>query len=453
VKLPVPQQIMADGSAVSAAMRQWMTNVSQSAAVALNTIDNVLDYGAIADGATDCTAIFQRAIDTIAARGGGELRIPPGRYWFDGVLDLPRYVNLVGECVGPMSAHLTGLKDPEANTFAPIMLVTNTVTEFITSAGGNVSDLVFYYPEQIDPDSVSTPTTYPATILCGPAVVYRCYFSNSFIAVNIMSGRSRVQDCFIGALYRGVYVDYAYDTCVIDNCHFWVFYDCQLDNDMPNTFPSGIGTWALANGIAIDARRCDSLILSNLLILNYFVGIQLADSPDTQPTYQSGYGHGSNIDIDGVVYGIYCTSSNNAADGWKFTNVSIAEGHATGQYGIDMPAGGAEAPLVQIIGGHTRGTWAGANYRVSAGKLRLTDFLGVTDVGALTAPAVPASTVAATNTFPHDVRVHIYGGTTTVVAINGTTTGLISPCSIMLLPGETVTITYTVAPAWTWFSA
>lgn len=66
-----------------------------------------------------------------------------------------------------------------------------------------------------------------------------------------------------------------------------------------------------------------------------------------------------------------------------------------------------------------------------------------------TAPAVPASTVAATNPFTFPVPVTITGGTVTAVVVNGVTQGATS--GYFLVPvGGTISITYSVAPTWSW---
>lgn len=70
--------------------------------------------------------------------------------------------------------------------------------------------------------------------------------------------------------------------------------------------------------------------------------------------------------------------------------------------------------------------------------------------GALTPPAVPASTVAATNAFGVAVLVTVRGGTVTVVSVGGTTIGTTG--GTFLVPaGSTIAITYSVAPTWTWY--
>jgi hypothetical protein len=75
---------------------------------------------------------------------------------------------------------------------------------------------------------------------------------------------------------------------------------------------------------------------------------------------------------------------------------------------------------------------------------------GVT--GSLTPPAVPASTVALTNPFPLDMTVFITGGTMTLVSVDGSGIGIAtSPIYLRVRAGGTITITYTVAPSWSWY--
>lgn len=69
--------------------------------------------------------------------------------------------------------------------------------------------------------------------------------------------------------------------------------------------------------------------------------------------------------------------------------------------------------------------------------------------GGASAPAVPASTVAATNPANIPATVVISGGTVTNVSINGVTAG--SGDGTYTVPnGGTIAVTYSVAPTWTW---
>lgn len=73
-------------------------------------------------------------------------------------------------------------------------------------------------------------------------------------------------------------------------------------------------------------------------------------------------------------------------------------------------------------------------------------------VNVLGNPAVPATTVAVTNTNPNPVQVVISGGTLTAVKVNGATVGVIAGTYVVPASG-TISITYTVAPTWVWTAA
>lgn len=72
-------------------------------------------------------------------------------------------------------------------------------------------------------------------------------------------------------------------------------------------------------------------------------------------------------------------------------------------------------------------------------------------LGKQVAPAVPASTVAKLNPFTFACMVRIVGGTVTVVAVGGATQATASPALVLVDVDESVTLTYSVAPTWTWY--
>lgn len=65
-------------------------------------------------------------------------------------------------------------------------------------------------------------------------------------------------------------------------------------------------------------------------------------------------------------------------------------------------------------------------------------------------PSVPASGTALGNDSLTDCTVIISGGTVSAIAVGGTATGLTSG-SFRVPAGQTITLTYTVAPTWQWF--
>ena len=78
-------------------------------------------------------------------------------------------------------------------------------------------------------------------------------------------------------------------------------------------------------------------------------------------------------------------------------------------------------------------------------------------------PAVPASGTAQKNTNPYTVEVYLSGGSATQVQVtrgsttytvwSSSTATAIPPLTIRLNPGDSITLTYTTAPTWTWVAA
>lgn len=72
------------------------------------------------------------------------------------------------------------------------------------------------------------------------------------------------------------------------------------------------------------------------------------------------------------------------------------------------------------------------------------------DQGAgFSSPSVPLTTVPVTNTSPLPATVVVSGGTVTNVAVNGVTVGA-GDGTYTVPPGQTITLTYSAAPTWTW---
>ena len=148
----------------------------------------------------------------------------------------------------------------------------------------------------------------------------------------------------------------------------------------------------------------------------------------------------------GSVEGIRLGSTGNTVMGNKFDTTNGAA-HYT--YCILEPV----AEGGNIIAGNNlvTGTTGTISLNAASTGNRVYGNVGYNPVGAFGAqPAVPASTVAATNNFGVDATVFIAGGTVSAVAIGGTATGATSG-SFRVPSGQTITLTYTVAPAWEWF--
>ena len=81
----------------------------------------------------------------------------------------------------------------------------------------------------------------------------------------------------------------------------------------------------------------------------------------------------------------------------------------------------------------------------------------------ISTPAVPSSGTAQSNTYPYPVDVYVSGGSATAVQVtrqgstytvwSSSTATAIPPLLVRLEPGDSITITYSTAPSWTWVPA
>ena len=323
----------------------------------------VASFGAKGDGHTDDTAAIQGAINAASAAGGGSVVFGVAPYFSSGRLVVPQGVVLSGAVEGPFD--MAGV-NPAVTTIAPTLLVTNTSGPFLTlqGIGAGVTDLLFHYPDQVA-TSAAAPNVYPYTILViAPGTkVARSTVTNAYNFLDIESGRVLAHDLFIGAFHNDINIDHAYDHVTLRHLVHSVFWDVLGSQQ----FPQPIDSWVLANGTALTVGRVDSLEVSDFFVVNRFTGILLTDSSDASQNPKCGYGTGSDLDIEGVQYGIVVTASN--APGYKFTNVSL-EGGPGGTSGgvaaVQVRAGGSMPPKIEINGGSQLGPWVDGPYPVAA---------------------------------------------------------------------------------------
>lgn len=175
------------------------------------------------------------------------------------------------------------------------------------------------------------------------------------------------------------------------------------------------------------------------------VDIQSADSADCQHVIDGAaiLGNGTfGVNIASGVGGV--TVRNN-----RFTNtINYGSGFATQNYGIKFNGSHTNT---RVYGNDLRGNVTSAvNGDYSGASNRIYNNLGLNPLGVAGPPTVPGSTVAYTNTYGFDCTVYVNGGTVSAVAINGATTGQTS--GMFRVPaGQTITLTYSSVPTWTWF--
>jgi len=181
------------------------------------------------------------------------------------------------------------------------------------------------------------------------------------------------------------------------------------------TFIGGLIEGCATEGMVVGADDCKLL------------GTKLRDNS------ASGAGVASNLRVAGAVGGV------------RAVGVEFSGANAKYQYDEESASGAAG-----ILTDCDIGAGATAKVRLQKTGSKVKDSPGYNPVGVLGPPAVPATTVAYTNAYGVDAQVFITGGTVTVIAIGSFTTGLTS--GMFVVPaGQTITITYSSVPTWTWY--
>jgi len=235
---------------------------------------NVLDFGAVADGKTDCTAAFQKAMDSATSAGATVVAVPEGVYFFAGHLTVPNSVALEGSWrIPPMDHYRKTRGFTEDNFVGSVLLATEGKgdadgTPFITLMhNATLKGLTIFYPEQT---KTNPPQAYPWTVASGAAdncSILDCLLLNPYQAVDFGSkaaGRHYIRNLYGQPLYRGIYVDDCFDVGRIENVHFWPFW-CGDDP---------IHTFMETEGEAFTFGRTDWEFVSNSFCIWYHVGFR-----------------------------------------------------------------------------------------------------------------------------------------------------------------------------------
>lgn len=244
-------------------------------AVPLSEVINVMNFGTVADAATDNTAAFQRALDAAGKTGGGTVYAPPGSYLFRGTLNVPEGVTLRGS-YGCVPSH-TGIRDhnnahkPGADGTALYITAgkgQEVGTPFVTlNANSTLAGLVLFYSEQIG-DGV--PLAYPWAIAMrgeNPAVL-DVELLNPYQGIDASkNSRHNIRNVTGQPLRRGIWVDAIYDIGRIENVHFNPWWNNK------EAFQ-----WQLANGEAFLFARSDWEYVLNTFCFGYHVGYKFVQS-------------------------------------------------------------------------------------------------------------------------------------------------------------------------------
>lgn len=408
---------------------------------------NVKGFGATGNGTIDDTAAIQLAINAAQAIGGCVF-FPPGTYLISASLTYTSDVDFEGtrETVNDLGTILK-LK-AASNTY---MLVSTKAINTTTTI--KITNLTF------DVQATSQTSASGAVFLTKPVhcLFDRVHITNAYdyavkfvrAADSSFGHHNKFTGCLIdngstgngrGILFDGCdenwveFCDFEFNKgfCIEDNGGLQVIRSCvfvsstsdaiHCDPGMPRTTVEGC-VFDGGNSAAVSIDGIEWIVSGN-----QFMGVQ----GNQVALGEFGGGH--------IVTGNQFQS--NSTNGLTTSFVNENPG-LSGPHG--MPGNLIADNVLTIIGTLATGPIVLNN---PASKIHHNG--GYNPIGHVTSPGIPATTVALANPFEVDAMVIVSGGTVTVIAIGGVATGLTS--GVFRLPaGQTITLTYTVAPTWTWF--
>ncbi|MFA5193006.1 MAG: glycosyl hydrolase family 28-related protein [Verrucomicrobiia bacterium] len=235
---------------------------------------NVKDAGAIGDGTTDHTVVFQRLLDEAGKVGGGVVDVPAGRYVIKGNLSVPAGVTLQGTFRVPPTVQRNKARELTGSVLlAHAGRGQEQGTPFIRLAGNNaaISGLVISYPEWKQTDV--PPIPYPPCVFAQHAEnvgIENCLFLNPYEAIKLVhAARHLIRNVTGYPIKRGIYVDECYDIGRIENVHFWPF-GVHYKHDDPYC------KWINTQGVAFELARTDWQYVHNTFCFGYGVGYKFS---------------------------------------------------------------------------------------------------------------------------------------------------------------------------------
>jgi len=218
---------------------------------------NVLDFGAVGDGKTDCTRAFQQALDGMASAGGGTVFVPEGFYAIKETLQIPTSVTLRGEWAVP-TAKSAAVKGTVLMAYAG-RGETNGVPFITVSQCAGIKDLSIWYPEQSAQDIVA----YPYCLIQKDgdnSTFENLTLVNPYLGIRVGPGRNEMHfahNVYGTPLSVGIRYDMTTDIGRLENLHFSPDYWCQSGLSNAPAAKGPLAAWLLANGTAIYMERSD----------------------------------------------------------------------------------------------------------------------------------------------------------------------------------------------------
>jgi hypothetical protein len=268
---------------------------------------NVLNYGAIGNGANDDTVAIQTALYSNSV-----VVFPPLNYALSASLIIPPGRSLIG-----YSTPATPYNYPVQNSLpllgaGSVFLITNTAQPaFIYNSGDRFQGLSFLYPNQTA--NLTTPIVYPPTFSMtnnGASVVDfgwdSCNFINPYIGIVATNahGPGEFKNLTFWTPYLGIWIDNGGDSDFIFNTRFSSGYFANQTNSLV--------VYGSTNSTGILVGRADGFRAQNLFFYLMNIGLKTT-------TNAGNYVFGSIVDMetDSCQYGWWCEGATVMASNWR----------------------------------------------------------------------------------------------------------------------------------------
>lgn len=246
---------------------------------------NVCDYGAIADGKTDATSAFQKALDAATSQPGSSAYAPAGTYLIAGTIRIPASTTLKGDYSGPGRQKGTIILSTfgKGKSDGPGCIV--------MSGGSGLCGIAVIYPGQ--KAESREPIPYPYAITgAGDVRIQDIYLHNAYQGINLDGAHTNsVRNVWGEPLKVGINVDHCYDISRIENVHFWPYF--TLDKPMRE--------WVQQNGVAFQFGRSDWQYCLNTFSFGYHTGYRFFRTGESKPSagvvYPAGTTNGNFVGI------------------------------------------------------------------------------------------------------------------------------------------------------------
>lgn len=448
-------------------------------------------FGAKGDGIADDTAAFQDAIDSFSG-DPGVVRIPSGTYNVSATIHLAPLVSLRGS--GSLSCRIT-----------PTVAGMTVFDQIFGSSGGSNLTLSDFHIQTEEANVVGLKAVH-----CNRLDLERVFFFGCFRNWEYdRGGLNRITDCVSGPsvsrkagsvlMWSSTDTEYGFVFSQLTN------YRIEGGGGVQSPavhFRRAVGIKGNImtsdsdyTGICILVENdCQGITLSDSLIVGYAIGIAFQQGPGIAkvPIFNTF----SNVDFDqnsqnavliaegreNLFIGGAITSSDvgtgstairligQSSTHNSFIGTSISGYYATNGTGFSLENTNSNTLSDVKVEGTTTGVRfigsGNVNTSLSDCDLatgvtnaivgsvantgnRVINCKGFSAAGLISSPAMIASTGSVTNSYGVPVRVFIYGGTISLIRINGIGAGFTGG-AVLLQPGETISLTYSSAPSWNW---